>query len=83
MSREKLRQLAAQLDKELRRTDDLDPETRALLQKLEDELDEITDSGDDSLSGSVRQLESRFAAEHPTAARIARDLADILGKMGI
>lgn len=83
MSRERLRQLAAQLDRELRRTDDLDPETRALLKKLDDELDEITESGEDSLSGSVREIESRFAAQHPTAARIARDIADMLAKMGI
>lgn len=83
MSRERLRQLAAQLDKELRRTDDLDPETRALLKKLDDNLDEITESGEGSLSGSVRQVESRFVAEHPTAARIAREIADLLGKMGI
>jgi hypothetical protein len=83
MSRERLKQLAAQLDRELRRTHDLDSETRELLKKLDDELDEITDGAEDSLSRSVRELESRFAAEHPTAARIARDLADMLAKMGI
>jgi uncharacterized protein involved in exopolysaccharide biosynthesis len=45
------------------------------------------DAGDpddeDSIRDSARELESRFAASHPTAERLAREIADLLTKMGI
>jgi hypothetical protein len=31
----------------------------------------------------AKRLESHFAANHPVAARIAREFADLLAKMGI
>jgi hypothetical protein len=54
-----------------------------LLSKLNDDLDEIAPGSDDTLSDSARELESRFAATHPVAERITREIADLLAKMGI
>ena len=72
-----------ELDKELKSTGDIDEETRELLSKLNDDLDVIAASSQDTLSDSARELESRFAATHPTAERITREIADLLAKMGI
>ena len=83
MNSERIRALLAELDKELKSKGELDDETRELLSKLNDDLDEIAPGSDDTLSDSARELESRFAAEHPVAERITREIADLLAKMGI
>ena len=83
MSSERIRTLLAELDKELKSTGEIDAETRGLLSQLNDDLDEIAPGSEDTLSNSARELESRFAAEHPIAARITREIADLLAKMGI
>ena len=83
MSSKRIRTLLAELDKELKSTGEIDPETRGLLSKLNDDLDEIAPGSADSLSDGARELESRFAATHPVAARITREITDLLAKMGI
>ena len=83
MNSKRIRALLAELDKELKSTGEIDDETRELLSKLNDDLDEIAPGTDDTLSDSARQLESRFAATHPVAERITREIADLLAKMGI
>ena len=83
MTDTKIRELLAELNRELRGTTDFDPDTRRLLQELNQDLDRLT--GDEELAAAdlAKQLESRFAANHPVAERIARELADILAKMGV
>ncbi len=83
MSSERIRKLLVELDKELKSTGDIDEETRELLSKLNDDLDVIAAGSQDTLSDSARELESRFAATHPIAERITREIADLLAKMGI
>lgn len=83
MNSKRIRTLLAELNRELKSTGEIDAETRKLLSKLNDDLDEIAPGSDDSLSDSARQLESRFAATHPVAERITREIADLLAKMGI
>ena len=83
MNSERIRTLLVELDKELKSTGDFDDETRELLSKLNDDLDEIAAGSQDTLSDSARELESRFAATHPVAERITREIADLLAKMGI
>ena len=83
MNSKRIRTLLAELNRELKSTGEIDAETRKLLSKLNDDLDEIAPGSDDSLSNSARQLESRFAATHPVAERITREIADLLAKMGI
>lgn len=83
MSTKRIRQLLDQLDNELRKTDDLDAETRGMLKTIGTRLETADPEDDDSLSDTAGEIASRFTASHPTAARIARDIADMLGKMGI
>ena len=83
MNSERIRTLLLELDKELKSTGEIDEQTRELLSKLNDDLDEIAAGSQDSLSDSARELESRFAATHPVAERITREIADLLAKMGI
>ena len=83
MTSERIRSLLVELDKELKSTGEIDEKTRKLLSKLNDDLDEIAPGSQDTLSDSARELESRFAATHPIAERITREIADLLAKMGI
>jgi hypothetical protein len=83
LNSERIRTLLVELDKELKSTGDIDKETRELLSKLNDDLDVIAGGSQDTLSDSARELESRFAATHPVAERITREIADLLAKMGI
>ena len=82
MSSQRIRELLAELEHELHTTADIDAETRQLLRELDDDIDELTGE-DSSALDRAKQLESRFAANHPVAARIARELADIIAKMGV
>lgn len=81
MSGERIRELLAELNRELRNTEDIDAETRELLQQLNDDIDAV--AGPSPAVERARSLESRFAADHPVAARVAREIADLLTKMGI
>ena len=81
MSSERIQELLAELNEELRTTGDIDDETLELLSRLNDDLDEIAAGG--SAGDRAKELESRFAATHPVAERITREIADILTKMGI
>lgn len=83
MSSKRLRNLLAELNKELHKPGDFDPETRALLRELNEEIDRVAGTFSESALDRAKQLESRFAASHPVAERLARELADILGKMGV
>lgn len=83
MSSERIRNLLTELNRELQTTGDIDAETRELLARLNDDLDELTGEDGNSASDRAKELESRFAAKHPVAERITREIADILSKMGI
>lgn len=81
VSGKRIRELLAELNRELRNTEDIDEETRELLQELNDDIDAF--AGPSPAVERARNLESRFAADHPVAARVAREIADLLTKMGI
>jgi len=83
LSSERIRDLLTELNRELQATGDIDAETRELLARLNNDLDEITDGIGASAGDRAKDLESRFAAKHPVAERITREIADILTKMGI
>ena len=82
MSSERIRELLAELEQELHSTTDIDAETRQLLRDLDEDIDKFTGE-DESALDRAKHLETLFAANHPVAARIARELADILAKMGV
>jgi hypothetical protein len=50
---------------------------------LHDDIDRLTGETHSSTVELAKRLESRFAADHPIAERIAREFADVLAKMGI
>lgn len=83
MSSKRIRELLAELEKEIQSTQSVDEETRELLRDLDDDIERLTGDSDSSALDRAKELESRFAAEHPVAERIARELADIIAKMGI
>jgi hypothetical protein len=83
LSSERIRELLTELNRELQATGELDAETRDLLAQLNDDIDQITEGESASAGDRAKDLESRFAAEHPVAERITREIADILTKMGI
>ena len=80
MGSERLKTLLAELDNELKQTGDLDEDTRQMLGALGDDIESLSSPG---AIERAKQLETRFAAEHPMLERIAREIADTLSKMGI
>ena len=80
MGEERLKALLAELHDELHQVGEIDPETRKVLAELSSDIEEVASV---SAAERARSLESRFAAEHPVLERIAREMADLLTKMGI
>jgi len=86
MDKSRLKELLEQLWRELRREEDVDLHARQELEALHRDVDQFEKaerSDVDALQDRARELETRFAAEHPTLERIARELADTLAKMGV
>lgn len=87
MSTQQIKNLLAQLQDELQKTE-LDDETRELVRALDsdvhDLLSEETESNDTSLIvRRAKELEANFATDHPTAERFMREFIDTLVRMGI
>ena len=82
MSKERLNELLIELNRELDETGELDAETRELLAQLNEDIERLTGDSQSAMD-RAKNIESRFAADHPVVERIARELADILAKMGI
>ena len=89
ISNQKIRELLAQLQTELDAAH-IDDETRALINALdrdiqqhvpEDAAQPVEESS--ALFERAKALEARFAVEHPTAELFLREIADLLGKLGI
>jgi len=81
-----IQEIVAQLSRELQRAEDVDIDARKDLEELHSraaQLEPTNQSEVDWLQNRVKEIESKFAAEHPTIARVARELADALAKMGI
>jgi septal ring factor EnvC (AmiA/AmiB activator) len=83
MSRKRIRSLLSELEREVSRSGKTDEQSRELIAALDARLNREEDAEDESLSDAARELESRFAAKHPVAERMAREIADLLAKMGI
>ena len=87
MSTQQIKNLLAQLQDELQKTE-LDDETRGLVRALDadvnDLLSEETESADaSSIVSRAKELEANFATDHPTAERFMREVIDTLVRMGI
>jgi len=81
-----IRAKLSKLGRELEDTENIEIDARREMQELHRQVD-LLERDDRSevefLFDRLKRLESRFAAEHPTLERIARDVADSLAKMGV
>ena len=81
-----IRQFLSQLSKELQRSEDFDIEARQILDDLHKDVDKFEESGKRQVEPAldrIKELESRFASNHPALEQTARELADAIAKMGI
>ncbi len=87
MSEARLCQLMTELVQELDKTENVDPELKATLKRLEADIDDLVDPDTDSTENTVLDdaiaLEARFAASHPVAEKILRELINSLSRIGI
>lgn len=85
MSQERVKQLLSELRAELASANTLDEETLELARKLDVDMDLMIEKSEPrvpELEDAIA-LEARFAATHPVAERIMRELVAVLGRMGI
>lgn len=78
MTNSKLPELLRNLHAELARADTIDPESRALLTTIAEDLAKY-----ESHASRAHGLAATFEAQHPAIAAVLRQLADTLGKAGI
>jgi len=83
VSKERLSKLLTELSAELQDAGEIDGETRELLNHLHKDIDRLTGETHATTVDHAKRLESRFAANYPVAEKFARELADVLAKMGI
>ena len=86
MTDNNLNQLLSELNQALEKIDEIDPETRALVKDLDEDINRLLESGEEDLDNVVdraRSIETRFALEYPVAERFLREIIDALAKVGI
>ena len=86
MKMKEIQDIFARLNRELENADDVDAGAQEQMQDLNEQVNQLqrTKRSDvEFLLDQAKALESRFAAEHPTLARIARELVDAVAKMGV
>lgn len=87
MSNKEIRELLAQLQEEIQKTE-LDDDTLSLVRDLDSDIDDLLDpeghrAEKDSVVEKAKALETSFATEHPTIERFMREVIDVLVRMGI
>jgi hypothetical protein len=85
VSQDRVKELLSELRSELASADSLDKETLELARKLDQDMDLMIEKSEPmvpELEDAIA-LEARFAATHPVAERIVRELIAVLGRMGI
>ncbi len=87
MSEDSIKNSLIKLQEQLAKTGSVDPETLAVAQQLEANIQQLLDKEtENDLAPSMdtaMSLEARFESEHPTAAGVVRELINALHKMGI
>jgi hypothetical protein len=88
--REQLEKTVEQLHAELAGARSIDPQTRALLRKLTDDIDRVLEEEGDQrtadvepMSSGLRELMLKFEADHPQLSLAIGKVADALSAMGI
>jgi len=85
VGQDRVRFLLNELNQELAAAENLDQETLDLAKKLEKDMEQLIERCEPvaaELEDAIA-LEARFAATHPVAERILRELIAVLGRMGI
>ena len=88
MSNDKIKQLLQDLHQELKHAR-LDKETLQMTAELDKDIHRLLEEHEeeaglkDQVTEQARSIDARFAAEHPVAERLLREIVDVLGRMGI
>lgn len=84
MSKDRIKELLAQLQAEIRSTD-MDDELQGLIGDLDNDIHGVIENdGDVSvLIDRAKEMEAGFATKYPAAERFMREVIDALAKMGI
>ena len=87
MSEQRIKELLEELRGELQRTDGVDEALLASVRTLESNIGDLVDPAVDSDENTVLDdaiaLEAVFAASHPVAEKLIRDLINSLSRIGI
>jgi hypothetical protein len=87
VNEERIKQLMKELLAELETQDSVDSETVETARKLEGDIHDLVnpevDTSESTIMDDAIQLEARFAATHPMAERILRELINNLSRIGI
>ena len=87
MSEQRVKELMSELLRELHNTEGVDAETLGVARKLEEDINDVVnpevDTSDYSVLDDAIALEASFAASHPMAERIIRELINNLIRIGI
>jgi hypothetical protein len=85
VGQDRVKFLLKELNQELASADNLDEDTLELARQLERDMEQLIERSEPvaaELENAIA-LEARFAATHPVAERILRELIAVLGRMGI
>ena len=84
MGKDRIKELLAQLQEEIRSTD-MDEELQTLISDLDNDIHSVMeDDGDmNVLIDRAKEMEAGFATRHPAAERFMREVIDALVRMGI
>ncbi len=86
MNQEKIKALLQELQQELSGATQVDADTLALVKQLDSDIEQWLEAAEDVNSPLMEDaiaLEARFAANHPVAERLIREVIDTLGRIGI
>jgi len=87
LSDERIRELMVELIGELEKTESFDDETVGVARKLEADIEDLVnpevDTSENTVMDDAIALEASFAASHPMAERIIRELINSLSRLGI
>jgi len=84
MSKDRIKELLAQLQDEIRSTD-MDDELKTLMTDLDTDIHNVIENDEEvnALIDRAKEVEAGFATRYPAAERFMREVIDALVRMGI
>ncbi len=87
MSEQRIKELINELIKELESTDGVAEEAVSVAKQLEGKIDDLVnpevDTSENTILDDAIALEASFAASHPVAEKLIRELINTLSRIGI